>query len=31
MNVRLRVFQDRDFEFVRQLYFETMRWAIELN
>ena len=29
MDVRLRAFQDRDFEFVRELYFETMRWAIE--
>ena len=29
MNVRLRAYQDRDFEFARGLYFETMRWAIE--
>jgi ribosomal protein S18 acetylase RimI-like enzyme len=29
MDVRLRAFQARDFEFVRELYFETMRWAIE--
>jgi len=29
MDVRLRAFQDRDFEFVRDLYFETMRSAIE--
>jgi hypothetical protein len=29
MDVRLRAFQDRDFEFVREIYFETMRWAIE--
>src|SRR5579859_6265094 len=29
MDVRLRPFEDRDFDFVRELYFETMRWAIE--
>jgi hypothetical protein len=29
MDVRLRAFQGRDFEFVRELYFETLRWAIE--
>ena len=29
MNVRLRAYEDRDFEFARGLYFETMRWAIE--
>ena len=29
MVVRLRAFHDRDFEFVRELYFDTMRWVIE--
>ena len=29
MIVRLRPYQTRDFDFVRLLYFETMRWAIE--
>ena len=29
MDVRLRPFQESDFEFVRELYFETMRGAIE--
>ena len=29
MNVRLRAYEARDFDFARRLYFETMRWAIE--
>lgn len=29
MDVCLRPYNDKDFEFVRGLYFETMRWAIE--
>lgn len=29
MDVQLRAYQTRDFDFARQLYFETMRWAIE--
>jgi ribosomal protein S18 acetylase RimI-like enzyme len=29
MDVYLRVYQVRDFDFARRLYFETMRWAIE--
>src|SRR5882762_7857062 len=29
MDVRLRAYQTSDFEYARQLYFETMRWAIE--
>jgi ribosomal protein S18 acetylase RimI-like enzyme len=29
MDVGLRSFDGQDFEFVRQLYFDTMRWAIE--
>ena len=29
MDVQLRAYQARDFDFARQLYFETMRWAIE--
>lgn len=29
MDLRLRPYQVEDFNFVRQLYFETMRWAIE--
>ena len=29
MDVRLRPYQAEDFDFARQLYFETMRWAIE--
>ncbi len=29
MDVSLRPYNVRDFEFARQLYFETMRWAIE--
>lgn len=29
MDVRLRACQAEDFDFARQLYFETMRWAIE--
>jgi hypothetical protein len=29
MNVRLRPYQAKDFDFARQLYFQTMRWAIE--
>ncbi|HEY1742239.1 MAG TPA: GNAT family N-acetyltransferase [Granulicella sp.] len=29
MDVRLRPYRDADFEFARQLYFRTMRWAIE--
>jgi len=29
MNVRLRPYDARHFEFARKLYFETMRWAIE--
>lgn len=29
MDVRLRPYQSEDFDFARQLYFETMRWAIE--
>jgi ribosomal protein S18 acetylase RimI-like enzyme len=29
MNVCLRAYLDRDFDFARRLYFETMRWAIE--
>jgi ribosomal protein S18 acetylase RimI-like enzyme len=29
MDVCLRAYQARDFDFARQLYFETMRWAIE--
>jgi len=28
MNVRLRPYDARHFEFARKLYFETMRWAI---
>jgi ribosomal protein S18 acetylase RimI-like enzyme len=29
MDVRLRAYEARDFDFARGLYFETMRWAIE--
>jgi ribosomal protein S18 acetylase RimI-like enzyme len=29
MDVHLRACQAQDFDFARQLYFETMRWAIE--
>jgi ribosomal protein S18 acetylase RimI-like enzyme len=29
MDLRLRPYQTEDFAFARQLYFETMRWAIE--
>jgi GNAT superfamily N-acetyltransferase len=29
MDVQLRAYQAQDFDFARQLYFETMRWAIE--
>jgi len=29
MDVHLRAYQTQDFDFARQLYFETMRWAIE--
>jgi ribosomal protein S18 acetylase RimI-like enzyme len=29
MDVGLRPYTDRDFDFTRRLYFETMRWAIE--
>jgi ribosomal protein S18 acetylase RimI-like enzyme len=29
MDVRLRAYQTQDFNFARQLYFETMRWSIE--
>jgi ribosomal protein S18 acetylase RimI-like enzyme len=29
MDVRLRTYETRDFDFARGLYFETMRWAIE--
>ena len=29
MDVRLRAYEPRDFDFARRLYFETMRWAIE--
>jgi GNAT superfamily N-acetyltransferase len=29
MDVRLRSYQTEDFDFARQLYFVTMRWAIE--
>jgi ribosomal protein S18 acetylase RimI-like enzyme len=29
MDVRLRAYQAEDFDFARQLYFETMHWAIE--
>src|SRR5580698_8273073 len=29
MDVHLRVYQAQDFDFARQLYFETMRWAIQ--
>ncbi len=29
MDVQLRAYQTQDFDFARQLYFETMRWAIE--
>jgi ribosomal protein S18 acetylase RimI-like enzyme len=29
MDVHLRVYRAQDFDFARQLYFETMRWAIE--
>jgi ribosomal protein S18 acetylase RimI-like enzyme len=29
MDVHLRACQSQDFQFARQLYFETMRWAIE--
>lgn len=29
MDIRLRACQAEDFDFARQLYFETMRWAIE--
>jgi ribosomal protein S18 acetylase RimI-like enzyme len=29
MDVYLRNYQVRDFDFARRLYFETMRWAIE--
>jgi GNAT superfamily N-acetyltransferase len=29
MDVHLRAYQAQDFDFARQLYFETMRWAIE--
>ncbi|MGB6686705.1 MAG: GNAT family N-acetyltransferase [Terracidiphilus sp.] len=29
MDVHLRAYADRDFDFTRRLYFETMRWAIE--
>jgi hypothetical protein len=29
MDVRLRAYEARDFDFARRFYFETMRWAIE--
>src|ERR1700722_1645027 len=29
MDVRPRPYRKQDFDFCRQLYFETMRWAIE--
>jgi ribosomal protein S18 acetylase RimI-like enzyme len=29
MDVHLRAYQAQDLDFARQLYFETMRWAIE--
>jgi ribosomal protein S18 acetylase RimI-like enzyme len=29
MDIRLRPYEARDFDFARRLYFETMRWAIE--
>jgi GNAT superfamily N-acetyltransferase len=29
MDVHLRAYRNEDFHFARQLYFETMRWAIE--
>ena len=29
MDVHLRAYREQDFGFARQLYFETMRWAIE--
>ena len=29
MDVRLRAYEARDFDFARRLYFETMGWAIE--
>jgi GNAT superfamily N-acetyltransferase len=29
MHVRLRAYENGDFDFARGLYFETMRWAIE--
>jgi GNAT superfamily N-acetyltransferase len=29
MDVELRTYQTQDVDFARQLYFETMRWAIE--
>ena len=29
MDVHLRAYEARDFDFARRLYFETMRWAIE--
>jgi GNAT superfamily N-acetyltransferase len=29
MDVHLRAYQAQDFNFARQLYFETMRWAIQ--
>jgi GNAT superfamily N-acetyltransferase len=29
MGIQLRAYQTQDFDFARQLYFETMRWAIE--
>jgi ribosomal protein S18 acetylase RimI-like enzyme len=29
MDVHLRAYRKEDFDFARQLYFETMRWAIE--
>jgi ribosomal protein S18 acetylase RimI-like enzyme len=29
MDVHLRAYEPRDFDFARRLYFETMRWAIE--
>jgi len=29
MDVQLRAYRTQDFDFARQLYFKTMRWAIE--
>jgi len=31
MDVRLRTYEARDFDFARRLYFETMRWAIDFS